>query len=385
VTAATYDPEARRDTPLALALKERIRREGAISVREYMAACLYDPQHGYYRARTAIGQQGDFVTAPEMSQIFGELLGLWSAVAWQQMGAPPRFDLVEIGPGRGTLMRDALRATRRVPGFLETARVALVESSEMLASVQRSLLADAGLPITWATRLDELIASGDQPRPAIVIANELLDCEPREQLVRSGENWLQRTIALDDTSRLVFATRPFDVGRAGLAGVLALYPAARDGDVVEPSRFDWLLECLAARPRVAAVLIDYGHSGPSVGDTFQGVRRHRYEHPLTSPGEADLTMQVDFAAFARQAGSHAGLKIDGPIPQGEFLGALGAIERASRLMSANPARAAEIEAGIARLMSPTGMGTRFKAIGVRSEHLPPLPGFPVMDIPGSRK
>jgi SAM-dependent MidA family methyltransferase len=138
VSEAPYDPDARRETPLAAALKERIRREGPLSVREYMAACLYDADHGYYRGRNAIGRQGDFITAPEVSQVFGELIGLWSAVVWQQMGSPPSFDLIEIGPGRGTLMRDALRAARRVPGFLQAARVGLIEISEALTSTQRT-------------------------------------------------------------------------------------------------------------------------------------------------------------------------------------------------------------------------------------------------------
>jgi NADH dehydrogenase [ubiquinone] 1 alpha subcomplex assembly factor 7 len=386
VTETTYDPDARRETPLAVALKERIRHQGPLSVREYMAACLYDPDHGYYRTRTAIGRQGDFITAPEVSQVFGELIGLWSAVVWQQMGSPASFDLIEIGPGRGTLMRDALRAVRRVPGVLEAARVGLIEISETLSSAQRITLAEAEIPITWAPSFDALTRAGESPPPAIVVANELLDCEPRDQMIRSEGTWQQRTVTLDDGGRLSFAARKPDAESEALLPELdRIHPAAAEGDVVEPSRTTWLLDALADRSSLAALLIDYGHTEPLIGDTLQAVRAHRYEHPLTSPGEADLTMQVDFASFAERVRERTPFATDGPVTQGEFLGALGAVERTSRLMAANPSRAGEIEAGIARLMSPTGMGTRFKAIGLRSRNLQPLPGLAPMDIASPRK
>ena len=365
------DPHMRRDTPLAHALKVRIRRDGPLGVRDYMAACLYDPHHGYYRTRPAIGQAGDFVTAPEISQIFGELIGLWCAVVWQQMGAPSEVDLVEIGPGRGTLMRDALRATRRVAGFGAALRVSLVESSETLTTLQRATLADAAVPIAWHANLDGV--ARDQATPAILIANEVLDCEPRNQFVRRLDGWSPRMIGLDAAGQLAFQT---DDTVAPLPDLDAIYPHARDGDIAEPSRFDLLHQAIAIRPTLAALLIDYGHTEPGLGDTLQAVRDHQSEHPLGSPGEADLTMQVDFSALARDVGRIPGVRMDGPVPQAEFLGSLGAVERASRLMAANPAKAAMLEAGIARLLSPGGMGTRFQAVGIRSARLPPLPGFP---------
>ncbi len=365
------DPHMRRETPLAHELKARIRREGPLRVRDYMAACLYDPQHGYYLTRPAIGRAGDFVTAPEISQIFGELIGLWCAVVWQQMGAPAQVDLVEIGPGRGTLMRDALRATRRVPGFGGALRVRLVESSETLTALQRATLADAAVPIAWHATLDDL--AHDAATPTILVANEVLDCEPRDQFVRARHGWSLRTIGVDAADQLEFQVTDTPIPMPDLD---EMYPDARDGDMAEPSRFDLLHQAVAIRPTLAALLIDYGHTEPGLGDTLQAVRDHQPEHPLGSPGEADLTMQVDFSALARSVGRIPGMRMDGPVPQAEFLGSLGAVERASRLMAANPAKAAMLEAGIARLLSPGGMGTRFQAVGVRAAHLPPLPGFP---------
>jgi NADH dehydrogenase [ubiquinone] 1 alpha subcomplex assembly factor 7 len=344
----TYDPDARRDTPLALKLKDRIRRGGPISVAEYMQACLQDPEHGYYVRQPAIGRDGDFITAPEISQVFGELLGLWAAVVWQQMGSPPRLNLIELGPGRGTLMRDCLRAARKVSGFCDALSIHLVESNALLIERQRAALNELGHPISWHATLD-LVSNG----PAIVIANEFLDTLPVSQFV----NGSTRRVTLDPADRLAFQ------------------PEA--GDVLEQQHHGAVIESLCTRAKaepVAALFVDYGHVSTAPGETLQALRHHHPEHPLCSPGEADLTVHVDFAAFAATSRT-AGLAVDGPISQGEFLGRLGIVERASHLMNANPARAAEIELGVARLIAPQGMGSRFKAIGVRSPNLPKLPGF----------
>jgi NADH dehydrogenase [ubiquinone] 1 alpha subcomplex assembly factor 7 len=344
----TYDPDARRDTPLASKLKERIRREGPLSVAEYMAACLHDPEHGYYVKQPAIGRDGDFITAPEISQVFGELIGLWSAVVWQQMGSPARVNLVELGPGRGTLMRDALRAAQKVPGFLGAIDVHLVESNATLIDRQRATLSGCDRPIAWHASLATI-----SQVPAIVIANEFLDTVPASQSI----DGIARRVSLDATDRLAFT------------------PA--DGTIHEQQDHTALIAGLAHRAAhapLAALFVDYGHTATAHGETLQALRAHQPEHPLTSPGEADLTVHVDFEAFANTAAS-AALAVDGPITQGEFLGRLGIVERASRLMSANPAKAAEIELAVARLIAPQGMGSRFKAIGLRSPNLPILPGF----------
>jgi SAM-dependent MidA family methyltransferase len=368
--AIGYDPDARRDTALARKLADRIRRSGPISVHDFMAACLGDPEHGYYPTRPAIGREGDFVTAPEITQVFGEFIGLWAAVVWQQMGSHARVDLVEIGPGRGTLIADALRAIAKVPAFAAAVRVRLVEVSEPLAALQRERL--AGDPrISWAAEWPALDAA------TIVIANEVLDTEPIAQHVLTPDGWQARTVALDGAGRLAFFTAPI---AASVADPIARrWPDARPGAIVETADTNlsnWLAVELARAPErpIAGLLIDYGHTTSALGDTLQAVRGHAYEHPLTSPGEADLTAQVDFAEVRLHL-SRAGFAVDRSTPQAEFLGRLGIVERASRMMAANPAKAATIEAAIARVMAPGGMGTRFLCLGLRSPHLPPLPGF----------
>jgi SAM-dependent MidA family methyltransferase len=358
-------------TPLARRLAARIAQGGPITVADYMQACLQDPEHGYYRRRMAIGGVGDFITAPEISQVFGELIGLWCAVVWQQMGAPQSVRLIELGPGRGTLMRDALRAARLVPEFRAALSAELVESNEALAAVQRTTLGGEDVPLRWSVELEPGSA------PAIVVANEFLDTLPVTQWVFRDGAWRARCVGLDAAGELTFVdgapdahiTLPSDVG------------PPHDGDVWESrdaalAGFAGNLAALGAP--VAALFIDYGHAHPGLGDTLQAISEHRYTDPLHTPGEADLTSQVDFAAFAHTVRAQR-LACDGPLPQAEFLGRLGIIERASRLMAANPAKAAQIETAIARLMAPGGMGTRFQAIGVRSRDVAPLPALGTVD------
>lgn len=371
----SYDPDERRDTPLARKLKERIRREGAISVAQYMQACLQDPEYGYYKRQEAIGAGADFITAPEISQVFGELIGLWCAAVWELMGSPRSVCLVEFGPGRGTMMRDALRAARVAPDFLSSINVALYENNSALRAIQAATLADAPVPVRWhdywgGVEMDSLLG-----RRVIVLGNEYLDAHGINQYVKAADGWRPRGVGLDAGDRLQFVcTEPTSIEKAALASLGNEHPGANAGDIVERgTRFD--VEPLLAFMTMATLFFDYGHTRSAVGDTLQAVRNHAHEHPLNSPGEADLTTQVDFESFGRQLQRYERLKIDGPITQSEFLGSLGIMERASRLMAANPAKAAAIEAGIARLMSPTGMGSRFKAIGIRSPNLAPLPGF----------
>ena len=391
----TYDPHNRRDTPLAIQLKERISRDGPLSIAQYMQACLFDNQHGYYRTQAAIGAGADFITAPEITQVFGELLGLWSAVVWQQMGAPERVHLIELGPGRGTLVADALRAARILPQYMAAIDVHLVECSAVLRKVQRETLL-AGVPdnspaITWHERLDEI-----PPGPSIIIANEFFDALPVEQIVKRENMWHRRMVTLDQNNRLCFADMML-----GEAETHALYPVGRtaeptppdqrlpEGAVKEIADNGDLLHSLVTRAGdapLAALILDYGYSEAGYGDSLQAVRDHHHEHPLTSPGEADLTCHVDFQALANQATvlsrqMNIGLDIDGPVTQAECLGALGIAQRASMLMAANPDRAGEIESAIMRLMAPQGMGTRFKVLGLRTLGLPPLPGLTA--LPGN--
>jgi NADH dehydrogenase [ubiquinone] 1 alpha subcomplex assembly factor 7 len=378
-----YDPNARRKTPLAEKLKARIRRDGPISVGEFMDACLNDSEHGYYKRMKAIGIAGDFITSPEISQVFGELIGLWSVGVWQQMGAPNRFNLIELGAGRGTLMRDALRAARIVPGFLAAAEVTLVDINPVLREAQKEALAKvarAGAQISFYDSLSDEFLQMARCDPVILIANELLDVCPVEQFVKSEGGWQTRCVGLDQVGNFQFLSQKADERCAPVAtpscrNLDERFPQAETGGIFTQADYGYVERILTPLGQVAALFIDYGHTHPQIGDTLQAIRSHAYEHPLTSPGEADLTAQVDFSAFVEQIASSDVMAVDGPLTQAEFFGRLGIIERASRLMAANPQEAAGIEAGVSRLMSPQGMGARFKAIGVRSKGLPPLPGF----------
>jgi SAM-dependent MidA family methyltransferase len=367
--------EQRISTPLARRLAERIAQDGPLGVDTYMQACLQDPEHGYYRRQTAIGRGGDFITAPEISQVFGELIGLWCAVVWQEMASPPAVRLVELGPGRGTLMRDALRAARLVPGFHSALRVELVESNATLVRIQRATLGEEQIPMRWTAELQD----GDDP--VILVANELLDTLPVAQWVFRGGDWHVRCVGLNAGGALTL----FDAEKPATPPLSPDIDAPREGDIFE-SRAPAFAELAAKLATLgspgASLFIDYGHLRSAYGDTLQAIAAHRYADPLRAPGEADLTAQVDFADFGAVMRGY-GLASDGPVPQGEFLGRLGIIERASRLMGANPAQAADIEAAVARLMAPNGMGTRFLAIGVRSSDLAPLPALAVDTRPGA--
>jgi SAM-dependent MidA family methyltransferase len=371
------DPAERRRTPLAEKLAERIRRTGPITVAQFVEACLHDAEHGYYRAHAGIGR--DFVTAPEISQMFGELVGLWCSVVWRQMGSPDPVHLIEVGPGRGTMMRDMLNAVRLVPDFVSALRIRLVETSGPLRTQQQSLLRDASVPVTWHDTLAE-----PAPCASIVVANEFLDALPARQYVRTMARWAERAVSIDVQGQLQFACgAPPDAGVSGDLGVR--FPSAREHDIAEVgdlSLLDWLV-AQAQQHTTVALVIDYGHERSTLGDTLQAVRQHRYEHPLCSPGEADLTMHVDFERLAHHLTRSSHLTCAGPVTQADFLGALGLIERTSRLMAANPAKALEIETAAQRLLAPGGMGTRFKVIGARSRQLPPLPGLSVGHMPPS--
>ncbi len=369
-----YDPHARRETALAAKLKERIRQAGPLTIAQYMQACLTDPEHGYYVRKSAIGAAGDFITAPEISQVFGELIGLWCAIAWQSMERPRRISLVELGPGRATLMRDALRAAAIVPQFLESIDLVFVETNTILRIEQERAFATSPVQPRWCTAGDIDDENFLPLQPTIVIANEFLDTRPIRQVVRRGGQWFERLVALDGNGALQFALHDDPLKDFADPG-----ESAAEGDIIELAEpITDLTAPLVRRAAngipVAGLFIDYGFTELQAGESLQAVRGHRPEHPLTSPGEADLSAHVDFSALAH-AFIAAGFAIDGPLTQAEFLGRLGAVERASRLMNANPAKAHDIEMGVARLMAVPGMGDRFKVLGVRSPWLPELPGL----------
>jgi NADH dehydrogenase [ubiquinone] 1 alpha subcomplex assembly factor 7 len=358
-------------TPLAVELRKRITRDGPVSVHDYMAACLADARAGYYVTRQPIGREGDFITAPEISQMFGELMGVWVAAVWQNMGSPRDLLVAELGPGRGTLMKDALRAMGSVPGLIESTCVTLIETSPALRETQRATLAGSPLPPNWYTHIDE-VPQG----PLIVVANEFIDALPIRQLVREGGAWRERAITVS-ADGFAFCAGAFVAEETLPAWVRSL--DAGDGDLVElrPAASS-LLESLAARARrapMAALLVDYGHAESGSGDTLQAVARHRFADALAAPGEADLTAHVDFAALKRSA-SGLGLCVYGPMQQGEFLLKLGLGARSERLArNATPAQQAAILSGAARLADPRAMGALFKTLALQSSGLAPPPPF----------
>jgi SAM-dependent MidA family methyltransferase len=351
--------------PLLTRLREQIRRDGPLPVDRFMQICAADAEHGYWQRRGTIGADGDFITAPEISQVFGELIGLWCAAMWAGLGRPERLRLVELGPGRGTLMRDALRAGRVLPGFLQALSVHLVEISEPLRAMQRAELSAVGgeIDVHWHGGLEE-VPEG----PALVIANEFLDALPVRQLVYGGGVWRERVVGIDAAGDLGFTAA------APVAYQAHREPKDRDIAELRAGEEDVLAALARRSAPLVALVIDYGPAEPATGDTLQAVQRHRHVDPLATPGAADLTAHVHFAGLAAKAHA-AGLAADGPITQAEFLGRLGIAERASRLMAANPAMAGEIEQGVQRLLSPTGMGQLFKAMAVRSRTLSPAVPF----------
>jgi len=357
------------DTSLAARLHARIAKDGPVTVEAFMQACLSDTASGAYASRQPIGGKGDFITAPEISQIFGELLGVWAVTVWQSMGAPHSLIVAELGPGRGTLMADALRAWRGVPKFLESVAVAMVETSPVMAETQREALRDTAVPLRWYAKLDA-VPDG----PLIVLANEFVDALPVRQFVRRGNTWRERSVVNDDRGGFAFAE-----GDAATPEVSDLAHAAPDGTILEtrPAALPLLRELgrRAARYGLAALIIDYGHEETGFGDTVQAVRGHRFADPLANLGAADLSAQVDFADLKRHAGAF-GLNAYGPVPQGEFLLKLGFGERRERLLQrAKSSQVAAIASGAWRLVDPMQMGVLFKVLALTSAELASPPPF----------
>lgn len=353
-----------------------IRDEGPLSVSRYMALCLGHPRHGYYMTRDPFGARGDFTTAPEISQMFGELIGLWAATVWRGMGEPASLRLVELGPGRGTLMADALRAARAVPGFRAALTVHLVEMSPVLRQAQARTLAGAAEP-TWHDRVSDALDG-----PAIVIANEFLDALPLDQFVRTQAGWQERLIGLDAQGELAFGLAPepeASIVRDAPQGTVLEQPLAALDVVAAISRH-------LAEASGAALFIDYGAARSGFGDTLQAVKRQRFADPLAEPGEADLTVHVDFERMA-QAALRAGAAAHGPVTQRDFLAALGLAQRAQALSArAAPEQAAAISDAFDRLTETgeTGMGELFKVLALSQATLPALPGFDLHRLPEQR-
>ena len=339
-------------------------------VADYMALCLLDPTHGYYTTREPFGTEGDFTTAPEISQMFGELCAAWLVQAWHAMGTPENAVVVEIGPGRGTLTLDMARVLRRLAPSLH-GRVHLVEASPRLAALQRERLEAADVRATWHAAIDTLPQA-----PRLIVANELFDALPARQFVAVKGRWHERCVTVRD-GRLAFGAGVGTLGEPAALGGRAL----PDGTIreVAPAR-EALVATIAAdlvRLGGAFLLFDYGHESPAaLGDTFQAVRGHAPADPLEGPGGADLTTHVDFAALAstaRAAGGH----VLGPTGQGAFLLGMGLLERAGALGAGEDEAGREaIRAAVERLAGPDGMGDLFRAMAVtgRAMRLEPFGG-----------
>jgi len=350
--------------PLLEHLRGLIRTNGPLTVERYMEIALWHPSRGYYATHTPVGADGDFITAPEISQVFGELIGLWLADMWQRAGTPDPVILCELGPGNGTLMADLLRATAVVPQFRRALRVHLIEASPALRTAQSRALAEAAP--TWHDSLTTL-----PPGHLLLVANEFLDALPIQQFERRADGWHERRVGLDAGDALTFVCDPATTAEAmpdwPIGSVVERRPAAhtiaRD-----------LGERLTTQGG-AALLIDYGYFPPAPGETLQAVSRHRRHDPLRDPGRADLTAHVDFADFAAAA-TAAGAQVWGPVTQAHFLKALGIDIRARRLTAGKSAQQqAQIESGCRRLLDETQMGTLFKVLALTGDAASPPAGF----------
>ncbi|MBN8938792.1 MAG: SAM-dependent methyltransferase [Rhizobiales bacterium] len=349
-------------TALGAEIAALVAAEGPMPLDRYMALCLGHPRHGYYMTRDPLGAHGDFMTAPEISQVFGELIGAWAAATWQAMGRPPRLRLVECGPGRGTLMQDLIRASRVAPDFRATIDLHLVETSPVLIARQREAMAAAGIAATWQADLAAV-----PPGPALVIANEFLDALPIRQFVMTNRGWRERVVGLVEGG-LAFGLAPDPIPPALIPADLR---QASAGAIVEicPA-FPALAATLGARKvagPLAALFIDYGHARSAHGETLQAVKAHGFADPLAEPGEADLTAHVDFEMLGRHAADH-GLMAGPPLSQRDLLFRLGLQQRAETLAKANPGGFADLKAAVERLVdpAPTGMGSLFKALVIHS-------------------
>jgi NADH dehydrogenase [ubiquinone] 1 alpha subcomplex assembly factor 7 len=363
-------------SPLQAEIKKLIKSSGPMPVWRYMQLCLTHPQHGYYVAHDPLGREGDFITSPEVSQMFGELLGLWAASVWKTIGSPSLLRLVELGPGRGTMMADALRAVRVLPPLYQALSIHLVEINPVLREKQKAALQGVR-NIEWHDRFED-VPDG----PAVILANEYFDVLPIHQVVKRETGWHERTVEIDGSGKLAFGfvTEPmprFDVLLPPLvraAPVGAVFEWRPDADIMK----------IASRMRDqggAALIIDYGHIRSDAGDTFQAIARHNFADPLKNPGQADVTAHVDFQELARAA-EDLGARVHGPVPQGEFLKRLGIETRAVALMAKATHEVSEtVSSGLKRLIGGGrgGMGSMFKVLGVSEPGLTVLAGLSDQD------
>lgn len=368
----------RTETPLATRIRRRISESGPISVAEYMTLCLLDPVDGFYPTRDPLGSDGDFITAPEISQMFGECLGLWVIQCWDDLGQPEAFNLIELGPGRGSMMADMLRALSLKPECLEAAKVSLIEASAALQAVQAKMVGPSGASVSWADRLEAV----NTDFPSIIIGNEFLDCLPIRQFgwgeMPSGENaWSERKVGQGEDG-LRFEMEPTPISDATLSSFPDTHPSPEPGDLLEvcPAASQ-LIDHLAERfnaQQGRALFIDYGPSETEFGDTLQAIRAHEKVDVFSAPGRTDLTARVDFTGLIKLA-ENVEITAHGPMPQESFLKALGIEARAVALLRQHPDAKPKLLRQLHRLLDPQEMGVLFKAICFSASDLPSPLGF----------
>ncbi len=359
-------------SPLEAEIRRLIGIAGPMPIAQYMRLCLTHPQYGYYINRDPFGAGGDFITAPEISQMFGEIVGLWLASVWQQLGAPENIRLIELGPGRGTMLIDAVRAAKAVPGFQAAIVLHLVEISPALQKVQERRLESLGLPVLWHSALEEVPAG-----PCLIVANEFIDALPIHQAVKQKDGWHESAVVIGADGALAIGAM-----REPLAHFEATLPRGLRQSP-EGSIYEWRPDAVTleigrrVRKDGAALLIDYGHAWYGLGETLQAVAGHTFADPLRSPGEVDLTAHVDFQALAQAAESIGG-RVHGPVAQRDWLRRLGIDQRAAALKAHAPyGKSTEIDQALSRLTASgaRGMGELCKVLAIADPKLDQLPGF----------
>lgn len=343
---------------------------GPLSIAEYMHLCHSHRDHGYYAAGNPVGAGGDFITAPEISQMFGEMIGVWAIGVWHQLGKPDPFQIAELGPGRGTLMKDFIRAAKADKGFLSVINVKLVETSPSLKTEQIKTLKDTPLNIEWVQTVEEL-----ESVPTLFIGNEFLDAIAFRQFVKTGGRWRELCIGSDENNELLFTPGTTGIDESLLPEGHEKEP---EGAIYEtaPAR-EAITSAIAnhvASHSGAALFIDYGHETSGFGDTFQAVQSHKPISPLADPGNCDLTSHVDFEAIGNAAKAE-GVRVFELKTQGEFLLELGVAERAGELGQGKPLDVqTQIRADVERLVLPDQMGELFKVLCMtnRAGDLPPF-------------
>ncbi len=370
-TLHNIERQAESDAQTTNFMISHIKRHGPISVAEYMSLALNHPVFGYYQTQEPLGVKGDFTTAPEISQLFGELVGIWCLKSWESLGEPGRFCLVELGPGHGTLMSDLLRVAKLRPAFIEAADIHLIDASPFLRRKQSKTLRGVA-NITWHDNLSKL-----PKHPLILVANEFFDCLPVRQMCRTDGGWRERGVHTDQNGDLDFVF--LRVPAQGMRMLDKFEKSASTGDIIEvsPERYN-LMHKLAKMISVQSgcgLFVDYGHTSTGFGDTLQAVQNHGYADVLSQPGKIDITAHVDFEVLA-DAAKEGGAKVYGPIPQSLFLKQMGIENRAQKLMdNTKPQQTNSVQAGLERLIAGNQMGSLFKVMAISGKGNRPIAGF----------